>query len=47
LLDAEWRPYLDGHRSFDDAIANVVKRLPAPTGMGSAPDHQAASINAW
>lgn len=36
LLDAEWRPYLDGHRSFDDAIANLVRRLPSPTPAGRA-----------
>ena len=37
LLDAEWRPYLDGHRSFDDAIAKLVKWLPSPTPAGRAP----------
>jgi hypothetical protein len=37
LLDAEWRPYLDGHRSFDEAIADLVKRLPPPPAAGSAP----------
>lgn len=29
LLQEEWRPYLDDRRSFDEAIAALVRRLPA------------------
>jgi len=28
LLEREWRPYLEGRRGFDDAIARVVGALP-------------------
>lgn len=32
LLEDEWQPYLDGQRSFDVAIAAIVRRLPASHG---------------
>jgi hypothetical protein len=27
VLRDEWQPYLDGHRSFDDAIMRLVARI--------------------
>lgn len=36
ILAREWQPYLDGRRTFADAISRIVRALPPQTTARSA-----------